>query len=507
MIFPKGGVRAESTILFGKYQICRVIGGGRSGTVFLAEHLGLGEFRAIKRVPKGDGGFFRETAVLKELKHPGIPIIYDLEEDSNYYYLIEEYLEGESLYALVNRQGSLTGTKIVSYGTELCQIMEYLHSFKPNPILYLDLQPHNILICKGTLKLIDFDQAVSAAQAAMPQRRYGTPGFAAPEQYTDGPVDVRTDIYAIGALLCYMWEGRLPDVYAGAGSRDIPSEDEGGKTGGKAAVSGWEERLKAITGRCMNRDREERYGDVGQVLTDLMELKQGVFKEKQMSLLRIAVACSSHGMGATHVSLSVSSYLTKKGISNLYQENNGSGAVSSMAGYLDQNPDQYGIFHIGNWEMKPRYGSRVRLEQPEYDAVVGDFGTELQSVSEEECDLLILVCGGKWWELGKSITAIRYLAQNSNLRVIFNHISSGTDIVLPEDIARLTFYRMPCFTAPEDTNFGRFFEAVAGGTRGGQRIRKLAEERTGKRERKSAVRKRITGFFHIPAEADGIKDR
>lgn len=496
-------MRAESTILFGKYQICRVIGGGRSSTVFLAEHLGLGEFRAVKRVPKGDGGFFRETAVLKELKHPGIPIIYDLEEDSNYYYLIEEYLEGESLYALVNRQGSLTGTKIVSYGTELCQIMEYLHSFKPNPILYLDLQPHNILICKGTLKLIDFDQAVSVTQAAMPERRYGTPGCAAPEQYTDGPLDVRTDIYAIGALLHYMYKAKLPDVY---GSPDTRKETSGERER-EAAKTGWEERLEAIIGQCLNRDRKERYGDVGQVLTDLMELKQGVFKEKQMSLLRIAVAGSSHGMGATHVSLSVSSYLTNKGISNLYQENNDSGAVSSMAGYLDQSPDLYGIYHMGNWELKPRYGSRVRLEQPEYDAVIRDFGTELQSVSREECDLLILVCGGKWWELGKSITAIRYLAQNTNLRVIFNHISSGTDIVLPEDIARLTFYRMPCFTAPEDTNFGRFFEAVAGGTKGGQRIRKLAQERTGKRERKSAVRKRITGFFHIPAGADGIKDR
>lgn len=497
---------AESTILFGKYQIYRAIGGGRSSTVFLAEHLGLGEFRAIKRVPKGDGGFFRETAALKELKHPGIPIIYDLEEDSNYYYLIEEYLEGESLFALVNRQGSLTGTKIVSYGTELCQIIEYLHSFKPNPILYLDLQPHNILICKGTLKLIDFDQAVSAARAAMPERRYGTPGFAAPEQYTDEPVDVRTDIFAIGALLYYMWKGRRPGVFGNAAFWDGPSEGKSERSG-KAAETEWEERLEAITGRCMNRDREARYGDVGQVLTDLMKLKQGVFKEKQMSLLRIAVTCSSHGMGATHVSLSVSSYLTKKGISNLYQENNDSGAVSSMAGYLDKSPDQYGIFHIGNWELKPRYGSRVRLEQPEYDAVVGDFGTELQSVSEEECDLLILVCGGKWWELGKSITAIRYLAQNSNLRVIFNHISSGADIVLPEDIARLTFYRMPSFTAPEDANFGRFFEAVADGTKGGQRIRKLAKERAGKRERKSAVRKGITGFFHILAGADGIKDR
>lgn len=163
MIFPKGGVEAESTILFGKYQICRVIGSGRSGTVFLAKHLGLDEFRAIKRVAKEGSGFLRETAVLRNLRHPGIPIIYDMEEDSIFYYLIEEYLEGESLYALVNRQGSLTGSKLISFGMELCQIMDYLHSFKPNPILYLDLQPHNILICRGTLKLIDFDQAVSVS--------------------------------------------------------------------------------------------------------------------------------------------------------------------------------------------------------------------------------------------------------------------------------------------------------------------------------------------------------
>ena len=82
MIFPKGGVEAESTILFGKYQICRVIGSGRSGTVFLAKHLGLDEFRAIKRVAKEGSGFLRETAVLRNLRHPGIPIIYDMEEDS-----------------------------------------------------------------------------------------------------------------------------------------------------------------------------------------------------------------------------------------------------------------------------------------------------------------------------------------------------------------------------------------------------------------------------------------
>lgn len=166
----------EDTILFGKYRIDRVIGRGRSGTVFLARHLALDEWRAIKRVPRECQGFAREAAVLKELKHPGIPVIYDLEEDSSYYYLIEEYLDGESLYALIERQGGLARAKAFSYGIELCRIISYLHSIEPNPILYLDLQPRNILICQGALKLIDFDQAVTARFAQTMRERYGTEG-------------------------------------------------------------------------------------------------------------------------------------------------------------------------------------------------------------------------------------------------------------------------------------------------------------------------------------------
>ena len=147
--------------------------------MFLARHLALDEWRAIKRVPRECQGFAREAAVLKELKHPGIPVIYDLEEDSSYYYLIEEYLDGESLYALIERQGGLARAKAFSYGIELCRIISYLHSIEPNPILYLDLQPRNILICQGALKLIDFDQAVTARFAQTMRERYGTEGCAA----------------------------------------------------------------------------------------------------------------------------------------------------------------------------------------------------------------------------------------------------------------------------------------------------------------------------------------
>ena len=82
MIFPKGGVEAESTILFGKISDMSGDRRGRSGTVFLAKHLGLDEFRAIKRVAKEALVSSGETAVLRNLRHPGIPIIYDMEEDS-----------------------------------------------------------------------------------------------------------------------------------------------------------------------------------------------------------------------------------------------------------------------------------------------------------------------------------------------------------------------------------------------------------------------------------------
>ena len=91
--------------------MCRELGNGRSGTVYLAYHIELEEYRAVKIVPKSiaDYDTFRKEALfLKTLRHPGIPIVYDVEEDTGYSYLIEEYLEGESLYALVKRMGSLS---------------------------------------------------------------------------------------------------------------------------------------------------------------------------------------------------------------------------------------------------------------------------------------------------------------------------------------------------------------------------------------------------------------
>ena len=87
-------------ILFGKYEIISTLGTGNFGTVYLSKHTILECYRAIKIIPKTTSmtdSLLHEAQLLKSLQHPGIPCLYDIEEDEIAYYLIEEYVEGETL--------------------------------------------------------------------------------------------------------------------------------------------------------------------------------------------------------------------------------------------------------------------------------------------------------------------------------------------------------------------------------------------------------------------------
>ena len=245
---PKGGVDITEHVLFGKYRLCRKLGSGRSGTVYLAYHMELEEYRAMKIVPKTMADydtFKREALFLKTLRHPGIPLVYDVEEDLDNSYLVEEYLEGESLYALVKRLGSLSMKTTVDLGIQVCRLIHFMNTSE-NPILYLDLQPKNLLVCNGIIRLIDFDHAQYAEDITAFGERYGTAGFAAPEQYGNESLDCRTDVYAIGALLFFMSRGKTP-----------------GKQG-NIAEQGENRNLNRIIRGCMAERKEERYPNAGE---------------------------------------------------------------------------------------------------------------------------------------------------------------------------------------------------------------------------------------------------
>src|SRR5699024_467062 len=127
--------------------------------VFLAEHIKLKDLRAIKRIRKDHilhGNLLKEAYILKNLRHSCIPIIYDFEEDDHYSYIIEQYIKGQSLQQFLGQWvGKVKESTIVEIGIQICDLLQYLYSLE-NPILYLDLQPNNIIISEEKVKLIDF---------------------------------------------------------------------------------------------------------------------------------------------------------------------------------------------------------------------------------------------------------------------------------------------------------------------------------------------------------------
>ena len=450
----------------GKYQLIRILGQGRSGTVYLAKHLELDAYRAIKQVPRSSvcyEQFRREALLLKRLRHPCIPIVYDLEEDSQYSYLMEEFLEGDSLYDLVQARGPLNQDAVIRYGIQICGLVQYLHSAETIPILYLDLQPRNLLVCHGQVKLLDFDHSDTLTAANAAAERYGTEGFAAPEQREGGYLDVRTDVYQIGAVLSYMAAG------------------EARKEGLSTPVPG---ELGAIIRRCLNHDVRMRYAsaeEVGEALGNLHSNTECLRQSRSPSLT-IILSAARPGAGVTHIAIGLAVWLNRHGYPALYEEHNRSGDVRAMGERLGIPADSYGIHTIMKLPMKPRYGKAVRLSESRYPFVVKDYGAELleaarAAASNREAGgktVLLAVCGGKWWdgpelagimeklrEMNAAQPAERLARQQDGVLFLFNHAVSGA-LRGPSLRDRTRFRQAPYFPDPfhPDQKAESFYEAV-----------------------------------------------
>ena len=332
----------------------------------------LDEYRAIKRVPKTFVNyelFRKEALILKGIRDQAIPIVYDLAEDEQYSYLIEEYLEGDSLYALIRESGHCSSAMTIRYGIQICHLVHIMHSTMPTPVLYLDLQPKNLLLYKNTIKLIDFDHAVYADEAERLAERYGTAGCAAPEQYTGDVLDGRTDIYAIGAVLHYMLTGHF------TGEQVRPEQ---------VKLSGiTERRLMRLIRKCLQKEKDRRFQTAEELEKALQKLwdqsENGVFQhgaKRMEESLVIAVAGSRHGVGTTHIAMGLVAYLQKCGMSAVYEEFNESGAVRQLAECRGARADSCGVFRIWKTPMLPCYGEAVEWKPSGY----------------------LLICGGKPWE-------------------------------------------------------------------------------------------------------------
>jgi eukaryotic-like serine/threonine-protein kinase len=154
--------------------------------------------------------FEREANILAALTHPSIPRIYDYFTHNERSYLILEFVDGKDLEALLNdTQGFFPEAQIVGWAVELCDVLNYLHNYHPDPIVFRDMKPSNVMInSHGHIVLVDFGIA-KPFETGQKGTMIGTEGYSPPEQYK-GEASPLADIYALGATLHHLLTRRDP---------------------------------------------------------------------------------------------------------------------------------------------------------------------------------------------------------------------------------------------------------------------------------------------------------
>ena len=244
------------------YEIKSVIGRGGMSTVYLAEHKRLHTRWAVKEVRKQQGvrfDFLAESNILKRLKHPMLPTIVDIFEDAENIYIVEEFVEGITLDDLLKQQKKVDEPLALQWLRDLCGVLRYLHAQRPNPIIYRDMKPSNIMLQPdGSLKLIDFGIAREYKQTSSADTTYiGTKGYAAPEQFGRAQTDARTDIYSLGVTLYHLVTGKSPyePPYQFVPARELDGTLSHG--------------IEYILNKCVQSEPEARYQNVDELLFDL----------------------------------------------------------------------------------------------------------------------------------------------------------------------------------------------------------------------------------------------
>ncbi|MEQ1896198.1 MAG: serine/threonine-protein kinase [Vicinamibacterales bacterium] len=194
----------------GKYRIDSSLGSGGFGSVYLAEDTFIGKKVAIK-VPHKQLGNIEEMAkeprLLASLGHPNIVTVLTAEKQDDIFFIVMEYVEGETLEAILVREGTLSLTRALDFACQICNAIDHAHTVG---ILHRDIRPGNMLVTPtGLLKVTDFGTSRFLEALAHGTTIVGSPPWMAPEQF-QGRAVFASDVYAIGITMYQMLTGVLP---------------------------------------------------------------------------------------------------------------------------------------------------------------------------------------------------------------------------------------------------------------------------------------------------------
>ena len=196
--------------IVGKYKILSTIGSGGFGTVYLAEDTWIDKKVALK-VPHKQGVDFsellREPRLLASLNHTNIVAILTAEKQENIFFIVMEFVPGETLEAIIAREGALSVPVALDYTCQIGNAVDHAHR---HGVLHRDLRPSNVLVAeRGIVKVADFGTSRFLEIAAHGTTVIGSPPYMAPEQF-HGQAVFASDIYSLGVTMYQMFTGMLP---------------------------------------------------------------------------------------------------------------------------------------------------------------------------------------------------------------------------------------------------------------------------------------------------------
>ena len=254
------------TLLDGRYRLVKKLGCGGTSSVFLAEHLSVGNLWAVKILPVTEEPAespFKETDILKRLSHPMLPRITDVLTHGTNVCIIMDFVRGRNLAERLREDGPIPEPEVRAWLLQLCDVLTYLHNQMPDAVIYRDLKPSNLIADDhGHLKLVDFGTARRYRNGDNLDTAYiGTQGYAAPEQYGFRQSDARTDIYNLGMTLFHLLTGIHPV--------SVPHGDVE-KTLENMHVS---QRMNRVICRCVQLSPANRYQDASSLRKELLALE------------------------------------------------------------------------------------------------------------------------------------------------------------------------------------------------------------------------------------------
>jgi hypothetical protein len=262
--------------VIGRYEIQRPIGAGGMGVLLLARDPMIDRLVAIKLMREGLESstarerFMREARSAGRLHHPNIVTIFDVGEHGGQPFIAMQYVEGETLDDVIQRQATLSLIRKLRWMEDLCAGLQFAHRAG---IIHRDIKPANVMVDdEDAVKILDFGIARLSTAGLTLGGIVGTLNYMAPEQLEGLPIDARADIFSLGALfyelLSYRraFPGGIPDgILAKILHRDPKPLDQ--------IVPDIDPQLVAIVGRCLAKKADSRYADCLALAQDIATVR------------------------------------------------------------------------------------------------------------------------------------------------------------------------------------------------------------------------------------------